>query len=374
MICKCCGVEFETKKKNKIYCSAECREEVTREREKAARRKKPEPRACEWCGKVFMSKYKNSKSCSLICERKIANLKRHPDWYGGHKKAVTCQACGKLILSEKTNRKYCSRKCADKNKPSRNIRITDLTEEQRERIRQKNREKYRRAHPGAKTREQLMTEYKERRKATEEEKAARLAITYTCEICGKPYHTLNTNQKTCSPECSKRLQNIHRDHRIPKGAVIDRNISLASLYERDKGTCHICGLACDYNDYEIVDGVKKIGNLYPTIDHVIPLSRGGLHEWENVKLAHRICNSIKSADVMEEKLRKYCEEKELNPREIKEFDPRKKVTQATKDGQVVAVYESTAEAERQTGVKQRGIQKAARGEAKSYAGFVWTYA
>ena len=34
-------------------------------------------------------------------------------------------------------------------------------------------------------------------------------------------------------------------------------------------------------------------NMYPSIDHVKLLARGGLHEWSNVKLAHRICNSIK---------------------------------------------------------------------------------
>lgn len=40
------------------------------------------------------------------------------------------------------------------------------------------------------------------------------------------------------------------------------------------------------------------GNMYPSIDHVRPLSRGGLHEWGNVKLAHRICNSIKKDNVV----------------------------------------------------------------------------
>lgn len=336
-------------------------------------KKEPVPRLCEWCGKEFPAKMKNSRYCSDACMRRAGNRRKHPDWYGGAtggnrntpKGTKRCILCGAEFVYISSRRTFCSSQCKDRASYNR----TDA-----ETRRQQDREQYKRSHPGAKTREQLMAEHKERRKATEEEKAARLAITYTCKICGRPYHTLNTNQKTCSPECSKRLQNIHRDHRIPKGAVIDRNISLASLYERDKGTCHICGLACDYNDYEIVDGVKKIGNLYPTIDHVIPLSRGGLHEWENVKLAHRICNSIKSADVREEKLRKYCEEKELNPREEKPFDPRKKVTQATKDGKVVAVYESTAEAERQTGLKQRQIQNCARGETKSYGGFVWTYA
>lgn len=338
------------------------------------RRKKPEPRTCEWCGKEFPAKYKNSRYCSPVCSRRARNQRSHPDWYGGHKKIIKCATCGKVIEAETSRRKYCSGKCNDKYRWGNHKKIAELTEEQREQMRQKDRERYRRKRPGAKTKEERTMEYMERKRATEEEKAARLAITYICEICGKPYHTLNTNQKTCSPECSKRLQNIHRDHRIPKGAVIDRNISLASLYERDKGACHICGLACEYDDYEIVDGVKKIGNLYPTIDHVIPLARGGLHEWANVKLAHRICNSIKSANVEEEKLRKYCEEKELNPREEKPVDTRKKVTQATKDGQVVTVYESTAEAERQTGLKQRQIQNCARGEKKSYGGFVWSYA
>ena len=33
----------------------------------------------------------------------------------------------------------------------------------------------------------------------------------------------------------------------------------------------------------------------PTLDHIIPLAAGGTHEYANVKLAHFICNSIKSA-------------------------------------------------------------------------------
>ena len=35
------------------------------------------------------------------------------------------------------------------------------------------------------------------------------------------------------------------------------------------------------------------GNNYPTIDHVIPLAKGGMHSWDNVRLAHHNCNSIK---------------------------------------------------------------------------------
>ncbi|MDT2396282.1 HNH endonuclease [Enterococcus avium] len=29
------------------------------------------------------------------------------------------------------------------------------------------------------------------------------------------------------------------------------------------------------------------------MDHVIPISKGGTHSWDNVRLAHRHCNAIK---------------------------------------------------------------------------------
>ena len=46
----------------------------------------------------------------------------------------------------------------------------------------------------------------------------------------------------------------------------------------------------------IVDGLIENGHikrLYPTIDHIIPLSKGGTHTWNNVQLAHMCCNAGK---------------------------------------------------------------------------------
>lgn len=56
---------------------------------------------------------------------------------------------------------------------------------------------------------------------------------------------------------------------------------------------HLCGGLCDWEDYVVRDGVVICGDWYPSIDHVIPVSKGGLHSWENVKLAHRKCNTRK---------------------------------------------------------------------------------
>ena len=53
--------------------------------------------------------------------------------------------------------------------------------------------------------------------------------------------------------------------------------------------CQICGKPTDKDD--ITNG--HIGRLYPTLDHIIPLSKGGTHTWDNVQLAHMSCNAGK---------------------------------------------------------------------------------
>lgn len=121
-----------------------------------------------------------------------------------------------------------------------------------------------------------------------------------CNRCGTfiygKYIRLCSECKAESELKNKRAQyhraEVKRMLRI-KTAMVDRDINLISLYNRDKGVCHLCGDKCDLDDKEEIDGVIICGNSYPSIDHVIPLAKGGLHSWSNVKLAHRICNSIK---------------------------------------------------------------------------------
>jgi hypothetical protein len=71
------------------------------------------------------------------------------------------------------------------------------------------------------------------------------------------------------------------------GAPAEVGITLNKLIKRDGLTCKICGLPClYYGDY--------LADLYPTMDHIIPISKGGGHTWDNVQVAHRICNRNKS--------------------------------------------------------------------------------
>ena len=117
-----------------------------------------------------------------------------------------------------------------------------------------------------------------------------------CVMCGQLFLSSNNRKLCCSEKCTKKRQNS-KDKRVAriKGAMIDRDISLKILYQKEHGVCYLCNGKCSWSDYYIDrNGQKITGGMYPSIDHVIPLAKGGKHSWENVRLAHRECNWIKS--------------------------------------------------------------------------------
>lgn len=75
----------------------------------------------------------------------------------------------------------------------------------------------------------------------------------------------------------------------------DKTISLKELIKRDGGICQICGKPVNEND--VIKG--HIRKDYPTVDHIIPMSKGGTHTWDNVQLAHMKCNAGKCDKIME---------------------------------------------------------------------------
>lgn len=116
-----------------------------------------------------------------------------------------------------------------------------------------------------------------------------------CCVCGIEFEG-NKNRLYCNDcrlQMKRQASNIKEKKRYKIYSQGDK-ITLSELYKRDKGICYLCGKICDYSDYVCNGETIICGNMYPSIDHVQPLSSGGLHTWENVRLAHRICNSIKS--------------------------------------------------------------------------------
>lgn len=120
-----------------------------------------------------------------------------------------------------------------------------------------------------------------------------------CSICGETFLTWNSNRCYCSADCrresARRYASYNRgsDDRLNSENIVDKDISLEKLFARDKGICQICGGLCDYDDcYTNENGTFIAGDMYPSRDHIIPLEQGGKHAWDNIRLAHRRCNSI----------------------------------------------------------------------------------
>lgn len=64
------------------------------------------------------------------------------------------------------------------------------------------------------------------------------------------------------------------------------DINHTEVFERDNWTCHLCKEPI--NRYLRGDNWMRV-----TLDHVIPLCKGGSHTYDNVAAAHWICNMQK---------------------------------------------------------------------------------
>lgn len=111
-----------------------------------------------------------------------------------------------------------------------------------------------------------------------------------CVVCGGSFGTNHSNSKACSDKCRKHLSRIERNSRykhLKKSGQFDSSVTLNNVYDRFGGICQICGKHLNFD-------CSYLSDDYPSIDHIIPLSHGGTHEWENVQLLCRKCNYMKS--------------------------------------------------------------------------------
>lgn len=108
-----------------------------------------------------------------------------------------------------------------------------------------------------------------------------------CKHCSKPFRVKETNNLKlyCSTRCTHKAMKNNRKYR-ERGQYV-APVYRADIYKRDDYTCQLCGRKADMT--------KSVPHpMSPTLDHVIPLARGGTHEPSNVQLAHFICNATKS--------------------------------------------------------------------------------
>lgn len=96
--------------------------------------------------------------------------------------------------------------------------------------------------------------------------------------------------RSANPDISHKNNSIRRARQ--RGAFV-APVYKSQIYERDNWTCQICGEPANTQ-------VHFQHDLYPSIDHIIPLSKGGTHEPLNVQCAHRGCNNRKQNKFLDE--------------------------------------------------------------------------
>ena len=111
-----------------------------------------------------------------------------------------------------------------------------------------------------------------------------------CPHCGSVVpETMRSHAVYCSRKC------LHAAHsattkarmKIMVGGDVKR-IPRAYIIERDSGRCHLCRKKCRPSEIHL--------------DHVIPLSKGGTHTLENLRVACAKCNMAKGARACNEQL------------------------------------------------------------------------
>ena len=202
---------------------------------------------CEWCGKELLNtKSPKRRFCNDSCRAK-ARVDRASKTGTN---IVTCPTCGEEFKTYRDNKTFCSPVCR-RNRKSKERNLPRIV---------------------------------------------KLVLEKQCDECGAGFQTTSKSQRFCSHKCrtrnNSRLNELKRRKYYTEG---DKTITLSKLIDKENNICYICLGECDSKDY-IKDNKGTIicGNNYPSIEHVIPLSKGGKHEWGNVKLAHRGCNIKKS--------------------------------------------------------------------------------
>ena len=109
----------------------------------------------------------------------------------------------------------------------------------------------------------------------------------TCKDCGIQF----TQKKNCSGKCKacrkhdrNRSSSVRLRVRRGKVATAVAKISVHDCWDRDGGKCQICKKRIDLS-------VKWPHRNSMSVDHIVPLSKGGTDEASNVRAAHLGCNS-----------------------------------------------------------------------------------
>ncbi len=242
---------------------------------------------CSKCNNKYIKKVAWQKCCSKKCT--IA-LKRES---GISRYSYTCQGCGKIYHPKQKDRKtFCSRKCAYKNihlwasfrKKDGTIRSEEERKESRL-FKKASSDPCNKAYACWQTR---IIQYNKK-----------IIKTITCKWCGVTFKNKYgiKRRKFCCPECLKKYNDTLRRNkeRAKEWGIEWESINPFDIYFRDGWICQIC-------KGHINKKAKHPHPMSASLDHIVPLSKGGTHTDRNVQCAHLICNISKGAKIDKENI------------------------------------------------------------------------
>lgn len=202
---------------------------------------------CIVCESEFIPNSGVQKTCSRLCFVEYRKYRRKEN-----NKEKTCALCGKVFKPTNKDQTYCTGRCASV------------------------------------ARSKIWVEHK---------------TIKTCRYCEKSFVSSlqEINRAYCSKQCREKdylHNNPEKDSdRRRKRRAITRGIDAeyidcTTVYRRDHNICQLCGKKVDMK-------LKYPHKLSASIDHVIPLSKGGTHRYANVQLAHFRCNTLKETGTTE---------------------------------------------------------------------------
>lgn len=117
----------------------------------------------------------------------------------------------------------------------------------------------------------------------------------SCECCGADFEANRRRSRYCSPKCSREHKNtanwVHlNNRRMRQRKALVESFDRLEIFERDDWVCQLCEEPIDQN-------CAWPDPMSASLDHVIPLARGGEHSRANAQAAHLRCNVQKGARV-----------------------------------------------------------------------------
>ncbi len=188
-------------------------------------------------------------------------------------RSLKCKRCNKKFVTESSTRVYCSVSCRKNSWKDRN----------RERVREDNREYFKRRWQGMTGAEREAYRDKYSRKPKEK---------FPCAFCGKTIVGFRSKKKCCSQECNKKLWRKNN----PKRSSFHTLQRKKKIKERSDGSFTFevwqeMRKQCDYTC--LVCGLRE-PEIKLTIDHIKPLDKGGLHTVSNIQPLCVVCNCRKN--------------------------------------------------------------------------------